>query len=139
MEVREILAEGELAVWEDLAEMIAAKHEIEVLQQPETCMVMMRAIDSVGHAPFNLGEVLMTEATVSIGNVMGFGFVIEEDPVRALCIAVIDAALAANVAEEKDIMRAIADEEQRIKERRQKEEALVAATRVHFAIMEDKK
>ena len=136
MEFREVLAEGNLAVWEDLAEMIATKHEIKVLQQPETCMTMMQAIDSVGHTPFYVGEVLMTEAVVSIDDVSGFGFVIEDDPVRALCMASIDAALAAKVAEETEIKRIIAAEEDCVNSRRKHEAILVAKTRVHFAIQE---
>lgn len=138
MEFREVLAEGNLSVWENLAEMIAMKYEIEVLQQPETCTVMMQAVDSVGHTPFYVGEVLTTEATVSINHITGIGFVIEDDPVRALCMAIIDAALAANIAEIAEIKRIIAAEEQRIIERQCQQEALVAATRVRFAIMEGK-
>lgn len=136
MEFREVLAEGALAVWEDLAEMIAARYEVKVLQEPETCMTMMQAIDSVGHTPFYVGEVLMTEAVVSINGAAGFGFVLEDEPVRALCMAIIDAALTAHIAEEAEIRRVIAAERQSAVERQRREKALVAATRVRFAIME---
>jgi alpha-D-ribose 1-methylphosphonate 5-triphosphate synthase subunit PhnG len=136
MEFREVLAEGNLAVWEDLAEMIARKHEIKVLQQPETCMAMMQALDSVGHTPFYVGEVLMTEAVVSINDFSGFGFVIEDDPVRALCMAIVDAALAAKVTEEPEIQRIIAMEEAEVSNRQRHEAMLVAKTRVRFAIQE---
>ena len=136
MELGEILAEGELRVWQDLAEAIAGKHEIKVLQQPETCMTMMQVLDSVGQTPFYAGEVLMTEAAVSINNAVGYGVALEDDTIRALCAAIIDAALLAEVAEAGEIRNAIAREEQRILARRQQEEALIAATRVRFAIME---
>ena len=136
MDFREVMAEGNLSVWEDLAEMIATKHEIKVLRQPETCMAMMPAIDSVGHTPFYVGEVLMTEAVVSISGASGFGFVMEDDPVRALCIAIIDAALTAKVAEETEIQLIIAAEQAYVINRQRHEEKLVAATRVHFAIKE---
>ena len=136
MEFREVLTEGNLSVWEDVAEMIAARHEIKVLQEPETCMTMMQAIDSVGHTPFYVGEVLMTEAVVSINGATGFGFVLENEPVRALCMAIIDAALTAHIEEELEIERMIAVEEQRILAWQRREETLVAATRVRFAIME---
>jgi len=123
-------------VWEDMAEMIAGKYEIKVLQEPATCMTMMQAIDSVGHTPFYVGEVLMTEAVVSINGATGFGFVLEDEPVRALCMAIIDAALTASIAEEVEIKHIIAAEEQRILEGWRQEEKLVAATQVRFAIME---
>jgi alpha-D-ribose 1-methylphosphonate 5-triphosphate synthase subunit PhnG len=136
MEFREIMAEGNLSVWEDAAEMIAARHNIKVLQEPEICMTMMQAMDSVGHTPFYVGEILMTEAAVSINEATGFGFALEDEPVRALCIAIIDAALTAHIEEEVEIRCIVAAEEQRILERQQQETALVAATQVRFAIME---
>jgi alpha-D-ribose 1-methylphosphonate 5-triphosphate synthase subunit PhnG len=136
MEFREVLAEGNLSVWEDVAEMIAGKYEIKVLQEPVTCMTMMQAVDSVGKTPFYAGEVLMTEAVVSINGVTGFGFVLEDEPVRALCMAIIDAALTASIEEELEIKRIIAEEELCILEGQRQEEKLVAATRVRFAIME---
>ncbi|WP_215827912.1 phosphonate C-P lyase system protein PhnG [Pelorhabdus rhamnosifermentans] len=136
MEFREIMAEGNLSVWEDAAEMIAARHDIKVLQQPETCMTMMQALDSVGHTPFYVGEILMTEAVVSINEATGFGFALEDEPVRALCIAIIDAAFTAHIEEEVEIRHIVAAEEQRILKRQQQEAALVAATQVRFDIME---
>ena len=99
-------------------------------------MTMMQVLDSVGQTPFYAGEVLMTEAAVSINNAVGYGVALEDDTIRALCAAIIDAALLAEVAEAGEIRNAIAREEQRILARRQQEEALIAATRVRFAIME---
>lgn len=130
------MAEGNLSVWEEAAEMIAARHDIKVLQEPETCMTMMQAMDSVGHTPFYVGEILMTEAVVSINEATGLGFALEDEPVRALCIAIIDAALTAHIEEEVEIRRIVAVEEQHILERQQQEAALVAATQVRFALME---
>lgn len=136
MELREVLAAGDLAVWQVLAENIAAGYEIKVLQEPETCMTMMQAVDSVGCTPFYAGEVLMTEAVVSINAVMGFGFVLEDEPVRALCMAIIDAALGAHIKEEREIRQCISAEEARLIELQRREISLVAATKVRFAIME---
>lgn len=136
MELREILAEGSLMVWMRLAEEIAKKHDIQILQAPETCTVMLQATDSVGLTPFCLGEVLITEAAVSLDGVTGYGFVLEDEPEKAVCVAVIDAALQAGVAEENYIRVIIGAEELRIMERRKQETGLVAATKVNFAIME---
>ena len=136
MELREILAEGSFQVWLTLAEEIAQKHDIQVLRAPETCTVMLQATDSVGQTPFYLGEVLITEAAVAIGTVTGYGFALEDEPERAIYNAVIDAALAADVAESDYIRKTIAAEKEQILLRRQKEASLVAATRVNFAIME---
>ncbi|MDR3588393.1 MAG: phosphonate C-P lyase system protein PhnG [Negativicutes bacterium] len=136
MELREILAEGSFMVWLRLAEEIAKNHDVQVLRAPETCTMMLQAIDSVGQTPFYLGEVLMTEAAVAIGGRTGYGFALEDEPERAVCIAVIDAALSAGVAESDYIRKIIAAEAGRIMARRSQENGLVAATRVNFAIME---
>jgi alpha-D-ribose 1-methylphosphonate 5-triphosphate synthase subunit PhnG len=136
VELREILAEGSFAVWLKLAEEIAKNHDIQVLRAPETCTMMLQAVDSVGQTPFYLGEVLMTEAAVELGGRIGYGFALEDEPERAVCIAVIDAALTAEVAESKYIREIIAAEAERITRHRRRENGLVAATRVNFAIME---
>jgi alpha-D-ribose 1-methylphosphonate 5-triphosphate synthase subunit PhnG len=136
MELCEVLAEGSLSVWLQLAEEIAQKHHIQILHHPETCTVMLQAIDSVGLTPFYLGEVLMTETAVLIKGITGYGFAMEDDPERAICAAIIDAALRANVPEESDIRKVISAEKERVAERRQQEMSLVASTKVNFAIME---
>ena len=112
MELQEILAEGSLLVWLQLAEEIAKTHDIQILHHPETCTVMMQAMDSVGLTPFYLGEVLVTETTVSIDGVIGYGFAMEDEPERAVCAAIIDAALRVPVTEAEYIRKIIADEEQ---------------------------
>lgn len=136
MELQEILAEGNLMVWLRLAEEIAQKHDVQVLKAPETCTVMLQATDSVELTPFYLGEVLITEAAVSLDGVTGYGFALEDDLQRAVCTAVIDAALSAGVEEEPYIRAIIATEEQRLIGLRQTEASLVAATKVNFAVME---
>jgi alpha-D-ribose 1-methylphosphonate 5-triphosphate synthase subunit PhnG len=136
MDLREILAEGSLLVWMQLAEEIAKSHDIQILQSPETCTLMMQAIDSVGLTPFYLGEVLLTETSVSLDGIIGFGFALEDEPERAICGAIIDAALRSPVAEVEYIRRVIAKEEQLIRERLRVEGELVASTKVNFAIME---
>lgn len=136
MDFRKIIAEGELGVWLEAAQAIADSHEVRVLKQPETCIVMLQATDSVGFTPFYLGEVLITEAVVEINGTAGYGFVLEDDPQRALCMAVLEAALAAGVSETETVRRLVAEEAGRIAERQRMENGLVAATRVEFAIME---
>ena len=136
MELQAILAEGSIMVWVRLAEEIAKKHDVQILEAPETCTVMLQATDSVALTPFYLGEVLITEAAVSLDGVTGYGFALEDDPERAVCGAIIDAALSAGVSEEPYIREVIAAEEQRVISCRQTEAGLVAATKVNFAIME---
>lgn len=135
-ELQEVLAEGDAAVWRDLADSIAAKYEIHILKEPETCLVMSKAQDTVGNAPFYLGEVLITEAAVAINGVTGYGHTLEEDPVKALCIAVIQSALAAGLPETGHIQKVIEAEKARILNSVNREQALIDKTKVRFAIME---
>lgn len=136
MELKEIFAEGSATVWLRLAEKIEKKHDVQILQAPETCTVMLQVMDSVGLTPFYLGEVLITEAAVILEGVTGYGFAMEDDPERAVYTAIIDAALRAGVAEEPYIREIIAAEEERIMKHQYTEASLVAATKVNFAIME---
>lgn len=136
MKQQEVLAEGRLEIWQQLAQMVAAKHKVEVLQAPETCLAMIQAIDSVGEIPFYLGEVLMCEMAVQVDGVTGYGFALEDEQDRAWCLAVIDAALEANIPEEPEIRAAIAAEERHLLDERQREQDLVASTMVRFAVME---
>jgi alpha-D-ribose 1-methylphosphonate 5-triphosphate synthase subunit PhnG len=136
MDFREIMAEGDLETWLDLAQAIADRHMVEILLPPETCTAMLQTVDSVGDTPFYLGEVLMSEAAVAIDGVAGYGFALENEPHRALCIAIVDAALAARVPYTPAIRRALNGEADRIRERQRREGSLVAATKVNFAIME---
>jgi alpha-D-ribose 1-methylphosphonate 5-triphosphate synthase subunit PhnG len=136
MDFREIMAEGDLERWLDLAQTIVDRHKVEIMMPPEPCTAMLQAVDSVGGTPFYLGEVLMTEAAVAVDGVAGYGFALEDEPRRALCVAIIDAALAAEVPETAAIRRALDNEAACLHTRARREESLVAATKVNFAIME---
>jgi len=136
VEIREVMAEGNLALWERLADAIATEHEVVVVEPPATGLVMMHARDSVRDTPFCLGEVLITRATVTINGVAGYGFALEEDGVRAMCVAVLDAALAAALPESEEILPVVGGESRRLMERRRQENLLLAGSKVRFAIME---
>jgi alpha-D-ribose 1-methylphosphonate 5-triphosphate synthase subunit PhnG len=130
------MAAGDLELWLELAQTVADRHQVEILLPPETCTAMLQTVDSVGGTPFYLGEVLMSEAAVAIKGVAGYGFAIEDEPQRALCVAIVDAALAAGLPEAADIRRALGEEADRLCARQRQEQSLVAATKVNFAIME---
>lgn len=55
-------------------------------------MVMARAKDTVDGETFNLGEVLVTRCEVALDGEPGWGIVLGDEPERALCAAVLDAA-----------------------------------------------
>lgn len=59
---------------------------------PRTELVMARARETVDGEVFNLGEVLVTACEVTLEGEPGWGLVMDHDPERALCAAVVDAA-----------------------------------------------
>jgi alpha-D-ribose 1-methylphosphonate 5-triphosphate synthase subunit PhnG len=67
---------------------------VTVVMPPTTGMVMARAIDGALGEPFNLGEVLVTEARVALGDTEGWGMVVGSAPDSALAVALVDGALA---------------------------------------------
>ena len=64
---------------------------IAVITPPTVGMVMARAVDGAQGETFNLGEVLVTEARVSIDGHEGWGMVLGRAPDHAMSVAVVDA------------------------------------------------
>ncbi len=136
MNYHEILAESDFSVWEEISMRLALRYEIKVVQEPETCLVMLPVQDSVEQSPFYLGEVLITEAVAEISGDQGYGFALEDNPERALAFAIINAALAHRVPETRDIELLLQQQEEIISNKRRQENRLIASTKVNFAILE---
>ncbi|WP_248927622.1 phosphonate C-P lyase system protein PhnG [Paenibacillus hamazuiensis] len=132
-----ILIDGDPALLHRLCGQIEARYEPAVVKPPEKSLVMSKARDSVSQQPFYLGEVLVTECTVAIGDAHGFGILIGEDAERAYELAVVDAALNAKLPETEAWEAELLEEERRTAERRAREHELVMKTRVHFDTMEE--
>lgn len=130
-----IVAEGELEVLVTLAEELLQAAEIKVIQEPAASLVMMRALESVQGYPFNLGEVLITECVVEVNGVPGRGFALGDEPERALCLALFDAATRGNHPLTARIMAVLREEEDKIRRRERAEFSLVSRTRVEFEVM----
>jgi len=136
LDIREILAFASLDVLEETADLIRHQYPVNILQPAETCLIMARAIESVAQSPFFLGEILITEAVVEVNNVQGYGFAMENQPERALCSAIILAALAAEIPEATRINEVLVGEAEVLHSKRLLEEQLVAATGVKFSSIE---
>lgn len=133
---REILAESDFSVWEDMASRLASSYKIKIIQEPETFLVMMPAQDSVEQSKFYLGEVLITEAVVEIHGTPGYGFAMEDNPAQALAYAIINAALAHGIPEAEEIQNIMSQQEAILESQKRQEERMIASTRVNFAILE---
>lgn len=132
----EILVEGDFAVFRRLAEKITEDSKVKVTRGPETTLVMMPVMDTVEMAPFYLGEVLITECAVEVDGTSGFGFVIGDEPERALCLAIIEAALNSGHSFVSEIERALSEQEKAILAKRRREYNIITRTKVDFETRE---
>ena len=83
--------------------------EVAVITPPTVGMIMARAQDGARGEVFNLGEVLVTEARVSIAGHEGWGMVLGRAPDHAISVAVVDAGIEAGHPDSTGIERDLAD------------------------------
>lgn len=132
----DLLAKAELRELEGFWSGLAAKPEVEILRGPETGLVMVRGRIGGGGAPFNLGEVTVSRASVRlVCGAVGHSYSLGTDRTKARLAAVVDA-----LWQRPDMRSAIEEEllapiERRFnaEDRRRREET--AATRVDFFTM----
>lgn len=68
-------------------------YPVKIIKKPHIALTMIRACDTIEEQEFYAGEVLMSECEVSVHDSIGYGICIGEEPLRAYCIAVIDAII----------------------------------------------
>jgi alpha-D-ribose 1-methylphosphonate 5-triphosphate synthase subunit PhnG len=123
---------------QEVAELIAllVTEEIQITRPPRSGLIMMTVKDSLA-VDFHLGEVLTTEAEVTLGGERGYGLVIGEEPRKALARAAADALLRACRPAELclQVRECLERTRQRQTARHAADAALVATTRVNFDLM----
>lgn len=82
-----------------LAATICEQYQVEEISPPKEGLVMIKMRETAQKSLFYLGEVLVTETKVKIGNYYGIGLVRESAPELSKALAVIDAAYAAQLPE----------------------------------------
>jgi alpha-D-ribose 1-methylphosphonate 5-triphosphate synthase subunit PhnG len=113
-----------------------AEVDLTVSLPPRTGLIMLAVHDSFATA-FYPGEILVTEARVTLRGSEGFGMVLGENPRRALARAASDAVLHSHeTSQVQEDVLAFLTEEAAIQQAGQLEHgALIAATRVNFDLM----
>lgn len=124
---------------ETAAEGLAPLAAYRLVRGPETGLVMVRGRTGGGGAPFNLGEVTVTRATVSVpsegepgGGLVGHGFVLGTDRRRAELAALFDALLQDPLIGQRVEERLIVPVERRLAAEAERAAEETAATKVDF-------
>lgn len=135
--ISRILIDGEHELLQKLSEEIEQNYTVTMIKPPEKSLVMTKAKDSVSQQPFYVGEVLVTECTVSINGIYGFGILMGEDAERSYQLAVVDGAFQAGLPETKAWDALLLVEEQNTLLGHKLVYAQAMKTKVNFDTMEE--
>lgn len=118
---------------------VSEKGLVQIVKEAQPALIMMRASDSATTEVFNLGEVLVTDCTVTVDGQLGYGIVLDNQPRRAEAAAILDAVFRAPGEEWVELraaMRPWLEGESRRREREQRlESELIARSKVDFETM----
>ncbi len=111
------------------------KFPLTIVKAPSLGLTMIRAEDSVESQEFYLGEALSTDCEVSFNGNTGYGICLGDEPVRAYCIAVVDALLISGT-DIPELNAFLAEHEAKISMNEKREYNQIQRTRVDFKMME---
>jgi alpha-D-ribose 1-methylphosphonate 5-triphosphate synthase subunit PhnG len=132
-----ILVDGDPALSRSICEQIEERHTVRLISAPREVLVMNKVRESAGGSLFYLGEALLTECRVALGEVTGFGLLLGSHHRRAFELAVIDAAFGQPepLPEQAGWVSLLIQEEGRMAAREAQLHQRLDATRVEFAEM----
>ncbi|MBB6735098.1 phosphonate C-P lyase system protein PhnG [Cohnella zeiphila] len=133
--VSKLLIESEEPLLERFAAEIERNYQVRIVRAAEKSLVMSQARDTVSHQPFYLGEILVTECTVELNGVYGYGILMGERSEEAYRLAVVDAAFRSHAEETAGWEGPLREAELRLEERRRSERRMIDRTKVHFDTM----
>ena len=131
-----VLVEGSSDLSCMLCKEIEDKYPINVIEEANNGLVMLKMRENSKRSLFYMGEVLVTECKVEINGVIGMGILNGIDEQQAYRLAVIDAAYNAALPETNSWETLLEREKQAIDERRAQEYARVLQTKVNFETMD---
>lgn len=116
-----------------LADKVRNTHEVVVIKEPEKALTMIKMREPVKESLFYLGEVIVTEATVSVDGTNGTAVAMGDDFEKTLSMAIIDAAYNGRFFEEESVLLKMEEEQISMEE---KENAMFMKTMVNFNSMD---
>lgn len=132
----EILINGSQNIVKVMAREIENNYPVQVIQEPEDGLVMLKGRETSQKSLFYLGEVYVTECKVQIEETIGIGIVKGQQPELAYSLAVIDAAFQRNLPETLNWIEVLENEEEKIQEERRAIHNVVLKTKVNFETMD---
>ena len=109
------------------------KQRITVIKEPAKSLAMIRMREPVKESLFYLGEVIVCEASVLLGQTKGTAVTMGDDFEKVLDMAVLDAAVNAGIFQEEDALLIL---EAAQTAETEKENALYLNTMVSFTAMD---
>ena len=131
-----ILCECPLDNLRQLTDQLLTHYQPTLVKTPGICLTMIRAEDSVEKQEFYLGEALTTDCEVVINGHIGYGICLGDEPDRAYCMAVVEAALAQDDAQTTLIQDFLTAQATIIRQAEESEFAHIMRTKVDFKLME---
>jgi phosphonate C-P lyase system protein PhnG len=131
------LCECELEPLRQLVLHLEERHSVEIHRSPSVCLTMIPAEDSLELQRFYLGEALTTECEVTVDGLTGFGLCLGDEPVRAYCIAVVDALLHGGGPGDTGLDAFLREQGELVRRRDKDEFDLILQTQVDFKLMEE--
>lgn len=132
-----ILANASAEFLKQLANEIESQYPIQMIEEPESGLVMIKMRESAQQYQFYLGEVFVTECKVMIGEVIGLGILQGAHKKKARCMAIIDAAFNAHLTLCSSLEEALSAEEDRQLHKQRELVASVLATKVDFDTLDE--
>ncbi len=108
-------------------------HSVTVVRQPEKTLAMIKMREPVKNSLFYLGEIIVTEATVTIDGSTGVAVTMGDDFDKTLSMAMIDAACNAGIFHHEALLTAWESAQHLQME---KENAMMQKTKVDFHSMD---
>lgn len=128
-----ILSKADRGIVLDMADKIKKRTEVVVIKAPEKALAMIKMREPVKESLFYLGEVIVTETTVSVNGVNGTAVAMGDDYDKTLAMAIIDAAYNGNLFADETVLLEL-EKEQIARE--EKENAMFMKTMVNFKSMD---
>lgn len=132
----EILTTGDPELAASLASDILNHYQVDLIEEPNHGLVMVKVRETAQQSLFYLGEVLVTECKVRTNGAIGIGIVKGDQPELSYRLAVIDAAYAAGLEETAAWTAPLLEEHERIQAVRLAGHMQVMKTRVDFETMD---